>query len=253
VLEYSSLYSTIVLDNIFLTIFYEEVMMPRVVARVVMVVVCCLASTQKCWAFQKNTKVSNAVQQEVVSLESSPRYPPDLSHGNLYLKTQERTSFDAVSFVAAANLIINAMRPDPTISMQMRVPRLIWEMTILVLAKTATITTVPAIYLVLAFILGSTAVVDLFVWAPLFATFASFETCEGNGFFQPRKCRSDYTKGVGRMLVVFQCIATGLFYLMSSITAMGSFATMREEQKIQRQVRAMQRWDDHQRAQTSNS
>ena len=153
-----------------------------------------------------------------------------------------------MSYIAAANLIINVLRPDPTISIQMRVPRLIWEMTIMVLAKTATITTVPAVYLLLAFILGSTAVVDLFVWAPLFATFASFETCEGIGFFQPRKCRSDYTKGVGRMLVVVQCISTGLFYLMSAISAMGSFTTIREEQKVQRQVRAMQHWDDHQRA-----
>lgn len=230
-----------------------RVMWPRSLSRAVMVVVCCLASIQKCWAFQENIKPSNSVQQEVISLESSPRYPPDLPHGNLYLETRERTSFDAVSFVAAANFIINIMRPDSTISIQMRVPRLIWEITIMVLAKTATITTVPAIYLLLAFILGSTAVVDLFVWAPLFATFASFETCEGNGFFQPRKCRSDYTKGVGRMLVVFQCLATGLFYLMSAISAVGSFTTMREEQKIERQVRAMQRWDDHLRARNSNS
>ena len=217
-----------------------------------------LAFLQKTWATQENGITSpllrnggatrNSAQQDILSHENPGRYPSDLSPGNLYLRTHQRTSFDAVSYVAAANLIINVLRPDPTISIQMRVPRLIWEMTIMVLAKTATITTVPAVYLLLAFILGSTAVVDLFVWAPLFATFASFETCEGIGFFQPRKCRSDYTKGVGRMLVVVQCISTGLFYLMSAISAMGSFTTIREEQKVQRQVRAMQHWDDHQRA-----
>jgi hypothetical protein len=236
-------------------------MIPRSLGAVV-VAVCCLAFLQETSAFQEYSNISpllrnggatrNTAQQEVFSLDN-PHTSPDLPPGNLYLHTHARTSFDAVSFVAAANLIINVLRPDPTITIQMRVPRLIWEMTIMVLAKTASITTIPAIYLLLAFILGSTAAVDLFVWAPLFATFATFETCEGVGFFQPRKCKSDYTKGVGRMLVVFQCISTGLFYLMSAISAMGAFTTMREEQKVKRQVRAMQLWDDHKRAQAARS
>ena len=191
--------------------------------------------------------MSCTTQEEVVLLDKSQT----CAEGNLYLRTDHRTSFDTVSVIAAFNIVLNLMRPDPSISIQMRIPRLIWEITILVLAKTASNTAVPAVYLLLACILASTAFVDLFVWAPLFATFAHFKTCEG-GLFHPRTCRSDYTKGVGRMMVAIQCLGTGLFYLLSAIAAMGSFTTMREEQKVDRQARAMLKWSEYQRAHEKN-
>jgi hypothetical protein len=49
----------------------------------------------------------------------------------------------------------------------------------------------------------STAFIDIFVWAPMFAFLATFEACSGGGIFsrQPRVCTSDYMKGIGRLFV----------------------------------------------------
>ena len=218
----------------------------------VVVAVCYLAFMRMALALPENTKTSLLVRSGAERRDKKHQViftnPPvqDAPPGNAYLESRGRTSFNAVVFVAAANLVINTIRPDPNISWQMKVPRILWEITIMVLAKVATSTALPAIYILLACVLGSTAMVDLFVWAPLFASFAHFESCEG-GFFRPQVCRSDFTKGLGRMLVVVQCIATGLFYLMSAITAMGSFTSIRDEQKVERQLRTMHRWEEQHR------
>jgi hypothetical protein len=47
--------------------------------------------------------------------------------------------------------------------------------------------------------------IDIFLWGPLFATFASFETCSGGGWFSntSRRCVTDYNKGLGRLVVRF--------------------------------------------------
>lgn len=163
--------------------------------------------------------------------------------GNVFLETAERTSYVSVVCVAAANLCLNLLRSDPSIPWQMKVPRVLWEIAIMILAMTATdtATALPAIYILLAFVLASTAVVDIFVWAPLFASFANFETCQG-GIFSRRVCRSDYTKGIGRLVVVVQCLGSGLFYLMSAISAMGSYTGIRDEQKMNRHIQTMEQW-----------
>ena len=62
----------------------------------------------------------------------------------------------------------------------------------------------PMTYLLLAFMLVTTALVDIFVWAPLFALWAGVDNqdCSG-GFFtgRPYVCQPNHAKGYGRMLV----------------------------------------------------
>jgi hypothetical protein len=117
----------------------------------------------------------------------------------------------------------------------------------------------PLIYLLLAFITGSTAVVDLFFWAPLFASFSSFQTCRGGGGFlfsrrrRPRICKPDYIKGFGRLFVSLQCLVTGFFYATSALVAYGTFTSLRDEQKVEQQVKAMQRFHQQQQQKNSNT
>ena len=210
-----------------------------------LILVCCLKSVPAAPVpgFQDNihrpalvrngeAKVNRFRLQEHISTNPLPigRFegPPP---GNLYLESHERTSFAAVTLVAAANLLLNIIRPDPSITLQMKIPRIIWEGAIMILATIATNTTMPAVYLLLACVLGWTAMVDLFVWTPIFAFFSHFQ--------------------YARLLVVIQCIVSGLFYLLSAITAMGSFTTIREQQKLRGQIRAMQLWDEHATSQSS--
>jgi hypothetical protein len=181
----------------------------------------------------------NRAVDAISSAHLNDKPPP----GNSYLETSVQTSFASVVVVAAANLCLNILRPDPFVSWQMKVPRILWEIAIMAVAMTATDTALPAMYVLLAVVLGSTAMVDLFFWAPLYATFSQFESCRG-GIFTKRVCRSDYTKGIGRLVVVFQCVGTGFFYLMSAITAMGSFTALRDAQKIERHLRTMQQWEE---------
>lgn len=184
----------------------------------------------------------NMNTDRVASVPHSPLLLP----GNVYLQTKKRTSFNKVLWVAFANVFINTMRIDPSITLEMRLPRVIWEIAIGVVAVSAnTENAIPAIYILLAIMTGSTAMTDLFFWAPLFAGMASFENCTGGGWFsrRPRICRNDYSTGLGRLFVSYQCIVAGLFYLMTSIAAIGSFTSIREEQKIDRQVKAMQRFE----------
>mmetsp|Transcript_1919 Transcript_1919/g.2824 ORF Transcript_1919/g.2824 Transcript_1919/m.2824 type:complete len:231 (+) Transcript_1919:341-1033(+) len=175
-------------------------------------------------------------------------------NGNLFLKSQIRCSFRSVTYVAVANLIFNVFRPDDSISWQMRIPRAAWEVILIVLSKSLTDSTAPfpAMYLLFAIVAGLTALIDLFIWAPIFATFASFETCEGF-FWRRTACRLDYSKGFGRLFVVFQCFVSGFIYLFAAITAMGSFASLREEQKVVRQLHTMHIWDKIKHTQGQNS
>jgi hypothetical protein len=159
-------------------------------------------------------------------------------HGNdnpVFSPSNPPSCYNAVILVAFANIIWNTLRPDEIISWPMRLPRLLWEMTIVVVAKIAShesASILPSmVHLLLSILLGSTALVDLFFWAPVFGFLTSFETCHG-GLFQPRQCQSDYFKGLGRLIVIFQCFVTGLVYLNTSIVAIGRFLKIREEQKI---------------------
>jgi hypothetical protein len=111
----------------------------------------------------------------------------------------------------------------------------------------------------------------------LFATFASFETCTGGGWFSrtPRICVSDYSKGLGRLVVhvfgstavsrffqlfadfylypsflqvSFQCIFGGLFYLMTAVVAWNDYWAIQQEDKSQRQMAALTQWQQQQNA-----
>jgi len=151
------------------------------------------------------------------------------------------TDFIIVSWVACANVLVNALRRDSAILWQARVPRVMWEVAIGTVALRATSPRAsPALYLLLAAMTATTAVVDIFVWAPIFAYFADFRTCEGGWFSRaPRACRVDYTKGLGRLFVSAQSLSTGVFYLYTAITALGALVAVRDDQIIKRDAAAL--------------
>mmetsp|Transcript_516 Transcript_516/g.755 ORF Transcript_516/g.755 Transcript_516/m.755 type:complete len:137 (-) Transcript_516:747-1157(-) len=101
----------------------------------------------------------------------------------------------------------------------------------------------PATYLLLSLMTAPTSIVDIFWWSPLFAYFASFTTCTGGGWFDrsQRICQHDYVKGLGRLLVSAQSMGTGVFYLMTAITAWGAFVAVRDEQIRDRDAAAFER------------
>jgi hypothetical protein len=83
----------------------------------------------------------------------------------------------------------------------MRMPRICWEACIRIVAQSAK--KEPSNMFLLSLMLGTTALLDIFLWGPIFGAFTSFETCLGGGWFtrQPRVCSTDYTKGIGGMVV----------------------------------------------------
>lgn len=112
--------------------------------------------------------------------------------------------FSMVTFVCITNAFINILRPDPDISIQARLPRCMWEGYIALCGNYAASNwrQSQTVLVLLAIMTGTTALIDIFIWAPLFAAFAEFKTCEGGWFTgSPRVCYSDYTKGVGRLFV----------------------------------------------------
>jgi hypothetical protein len=87
----------------------------------------------------------------------------------------------------------------------------------------------------------STAFIDIFVWAPMFAFLANFETCSGGGIFsrQPRVCTSDYMKGIGRLFVSVQSMATGVFYLVTAVVSWSAFADSRDSKIATKNAEAL--------------
>mmetsp|Transcript_2465 Transcript_2465/g.5203 ORF Transcript_2465/g.5203 Transcript_2465/m.5203 type:complete len:102 (-) Transcript_2465:72-377(-) len=87
-----------------------------------------------------------------------------------------------------------------------------------------------------------TALMDIFVWAPSFAMFASFETCTGGGIImnrQPKVCTSDYAKGMGRMFVSVQSLLTGVIYLLTAVISWTVFAESRDSSIARKNAVAM--------------
>ena len=83
---------------------------------------------------------------------------------------------------------------------------MLWEICIMVTATLANASASNSlmIYLLLTFMLGTTALVDIFVWAPFFALWAGIdnEDCSGGWFTgRPYVCRPNHMKGYGRLLV----------------------------------------------------
>jgi len=160
------------------------------------------------------------------------------------------TDHKFVSMVALANAFFNALRPDPDIAWQARVPRVLWELSIALIAslssshvggKYPSRRPDPTLHLLLSILTGSTALVDAFVWAPVFAIAADFQTCTGGGLFstRPRVCRADYVKGIGRLLVSIQCVLTAVIYLATAVSAWGDFSDLRDWRAAERNAIAL--------------
>jgi hypothetical protein len=160
---------------------------------------------------------------------------PDVSVS--FQKREKEEQFEAAVLVASANILLNTLRPDPDISLQMRFPRVLWELSIAIVAKSAASIKTPPYYILLCIMLISTSLVDIFVWAPLFAFTANFETC--SGWLKKTTCYTDYVKGIGRLIVVAQCLMGGLVYLLTGITAWDSYVTHRDRQLVDREVLTM--------------
>lgn len=165
----------------------------------------------------------------------------------LLIPTNERivqsalSQFQSASVVASLNAVLFALRPDPTISWQLRIPRVLWEIAIAVIAKSTARQLSPGLCLLLAIMTGTTALTDVFVWAPIYSNMADFETCYGGWFTgEEYRCYKDYTKGFSRLLVVFQSLVGGLIYLFTAIAAFTSYTAFRDEQKVLRQNRVQQ-------------
>ena len=172
--------------------------------------------------------------------------------------TMNSHPFAAVIFVSTANLIINTFRPDPHIPWTLRLPRILWEVAITLVARTAAAATressstssplynSPHTYLLLCIMLFTTSLTDIFLWAPVFAYFTNFETCHG-GWWMRRggdvRCYRDYAKGISRLVVVFQSIVGGLVYLSTSLVAWNGYVACRDQQKVNRDVLVMERME----------
>mmetsp|Transcript_51594 Transcript_51594/g.109726 ORF Transcript_51594/g.109726 Transcript_51594/m.109726 type:complete len:270 (+) Transcript_51594:169-978(+) len=145
------------------------------------------------------------------------------------IETAKHVSFLPVVYVSILNSVINILRPDPAIIWQARVPRILWELCIAFVAKSAN-QNQPSVCLLLCLMMVPTALMDIFVWAPSFAMFADFETCSGGGFLsrQPKVCTSDYVTGIGRLFVTAQSLFTGVFYLFTAVVSWITFAESRD-------------------------
>lgn len=105
-------------------------------------------------------------------------------------------------YLSLSHLLLNVLRPTP-----LRVSRLVWEVSLLGLLMPTTVhaRSLPLLRLV-SVVTASTALVDLFVWTPVYAMWAS--------------CKQD------RQWLVVQSILGGLVYLYTAL------ATWHETSKI---------------------
>jgi hypothetical protein len=203
--------------------------------------------------------------------------------------------FTLVVRVAIANMLFNALRPDPMVSWSLRLPRVLWELSIATVARGArqrptsssrrsrrgrratktqegaakanedtsspspatadtasrmssVLSMSPSRFLLLAFMLITTALTDIFVWAPIFAAMINFKTCTGGWLTgEPHRCRVDLSKGYGRAFVVAQCIVGGIVYLLTGISAYNVYSTQQQRQVLARHVALQhQRWQQQQ-------
>lgn len=151
-----------------------------------------------------------------------------------------------VVLVTAANILFNALRPDPSISFESRVPRILWEFFLLCSAINLKASPDSAYsYMLLAIMLGTTALIDIFIWAPLFGLWASFgkKECSGGWFTgKPKVCKTNPVKGYGRLLVTFQSLYAGAFYLHCAIACWGEYSDARDRVKAERQARLFEHY-----------
>lgn len=145
----------------------------------------------------------------------------------------------AVIVVALTNIIINVIRPDPFVDPVMRLPRILWEICI---ANTAALAhNEPLFLLLLSLTTLLTAILDIFVWGPIFAFFVSWETCTGGGWLsaRPRVCVPNYVIGSSRLLASIQSTLGGFFYLVVALFCWGQYWDQQEQRRILRQAAVM--------------
>ena len=122
----------------------------------------------------------------------------------------------------------------------MRLPRICWECCMWIVAQAAKDS--PSTFLLLLSLMtASTALIDIFLWGPIFATFASFETCTGGGWFstEPRRCVTDYEKGFGRLVV---SVTKNLLVCLLAVCAHSS-RCLATETLLQLHCLMMVKWD----------
>lgn len=146
----------------------------------------------------------------------------------------------ALALVASGNIVLNILRPDPWVTFEMRLPRLLWELALIALALVGMAQ--PMALLVLALMTACTAMVDVFFWAPLLAFGVTWEECTGGGWFssQPRVCTSSYTTGFSRLFASIQSMVGGTFYLVTAVTCWRTYWEIQQNRNLQKQQMVMQ-------------
>lgn len=193
---------------------------------------------------------------------------------------EAKSLFNTVATVATMNMILNVARPDDAIAWPIRLPRVLWEFSIANIArrcasKIATTNSSsskrrrrkkkqvstsrqqqssqqsslpsPSTLLLLAIMLTSTGITDVFIWAPLFSAFVQFQTCSG-GFFtgEAYQCYTDPMKGYGRLVVVVQSLLGGLLYLLTGIAAYNAYSDTIHQNKLNRHVQMVEKLNKRQ-------
>uniref|UniRef100_A0A7S3LFJ3 Uncharacterized protein n=1 Tax=Amphora coffeiformis TaxID=265554 RepID=A0A7S3LFJ3_9STRA len=150
-------------------------------------------------------------------------------------------TFRGASWIALANVLLFAVRPDPDVNWPARVPRVLWEIILWINLRRGNAEHLPTTYYAwLTFLTASTGLVDLFVWAPLYGAFVQFQTCEG-GWLEPKRCRMDPIKGYSRLMVVVQCVLGGMVYLNTAIQALHAIQVRRTEYREKQEALLVQR------------
>ena len=151
--------------------------------------------------------------------------------------------FRSAIYVAIANILLFALRPEESMHWFTRVPRLLWEFSLLSILTWASLLVAPPLYLLVATMAFSTAMVDVFFWAPIYAFFTSFETCTTEGppirrFFltheETTRCVTDLAKGLSRGAVTILAVFGGLVYWGTAMDAWSAYVACRDEQKTHR-------------------
>jgi hypothetical protein len=114
-------------------------------------------------------------------------------------------------------------------------PRIFWEVCIGSIAISAR-GGGSVLLLLLSFMTGPTALIDIFFWGPIFGATTSFQSCTGGYLRGPRRCTPDFFKGVWRMLAMVQSIFGGLFYLLTAVICWTEYWKIQSEKEAYRRA-----------------
>jgi hypothetical protein len=183
------------------------------------------------------------------------------------LKTASTTAF--------VNILINSLRPDDWIPWPARIPRLMWEAAICATSGTCAMSISTALVetihrggitesgvhirlLLLCLMTLTTALVDIFVWAPIASWAVQWERCTGGGdglwFLRrpsERICTSDYVTGFGRILVTIQCSLSGVVYLATAVASYDAARRLQRNEKLNQHQTMLERIITKQRGETT--